>query len=241
MKLLVSIPAFGAQIYTPCASSLISAMTLGYQEGIFELCQPHFQGDSLIHRARNRAAMYAIEHKFDKLLTLDADISFTYEEFKRIVLSDKDIIGGSYPLKAFPVVVNFNPLPDRGRELLSTGRGYDYDAFTKFKEKYSDSNGLVEVQHLPTGFLCVKTEVLLKMGETSEVYEDFDQVTGEHKRFMHFYPAQVYNGCLLSEDWYFCLKASQAGYKIWFDTNVITRHTGLHTYALGQFFGEVQK
>jgi hypothetical protein len=203
--------------------------------------QPHFQGDSLIHRARNRAALYAVEHGYDKLLTIDADIVFTYKDFKRLIFSDKDVIGGVYPLKAFPVVMNFNPLPGKGTEFLSTHRGYDYDAFHKFKEKYADTKtGLVEVCHLATGFLCVTRRVFEKLGESSEVYQDLDSVTGERKRFMHFYTSGVHEGILESEDWSFSRRARECGFPVWFDTKIELGHIGLHEYRLGQFYGTAE-
>lgn len=240
MRILVSIPAFGMQVYYPCISSLISCMMFAKEEGLDLEIQPYFLSDSLIHRARNRAALYAVEHKFDKILTIDADIVFTYEDFKRLVLSDKDVIGGVYPLKAFPVCLNFNPLPEKGTELLSTNRGYDYDAFLKFKKKYADEFGLAEVQHLATGFLCVTRRVFEKLGETSEIYEDLDSVNGERKRFMHFYTSGVHGGILESEDWSMCRRAREAGFSIYFDTRVLLGHIGLHCYRIGQFFGETE-
>lgn len=240
MKVLVSMPTFGGQLFTRTGSSLISTMLMAREEGLCEI-QPHFQGDSLIHRARNRAALYAIENGYDKLFTIDADVTFTYENFKRIVTSEQPLIGGVYPLKAFPVVLNFNPLPDKGRELFKTGRGIDYDAFQIFKQKYADpETGLAEILLLATGFLCAKREVLEKLGETSEIYEDLDPNNGERKRFMHFYTSDVHEHNLESEDWSFCRRAREAGFKVMLDTKVTLGHVGLHEYKLGQVFGQIQ-
>lgn len=237
MKVLVSMPCFGGMMFTRTASSLMSVMMLAREEGLCEI-QPHFQGDSLIHRARDRAAMYMIENKFDKIFTIDADVTFTYEDFKRIVTSPHPIVGGVYPLKNFPVVMNFIPMPDRGTELFSTGRGIDYDAFMKFKEKYAGPDGLVEVARLATGFLCCTREVFEKLGETSDVYTTLSPETGEVRRFMHFYTSTVHEGCLESEDFSLCRRAIEAGFKVQFDTNVTLGHVGLHEYRIGQFFGQ---
>jgi hypothetical protein len=243
MRLLVSTPASGGMLYLGYVDSLIQTLSKALAEGLVTGMQFHFQGkESLIHRARDRAAMFMIEGGFDKLLTIDADITWTYEDFKRIVTSDKDIVGGSYPLKTFPIVVNFNPLTDKGGELFSTNRGMDLDAFTKFKEKYADpETGLAEVMHLPTGFLCVTRRVFEKLGETAEPYENFDSSSGQRKRFMHFYPSDVKNYILRSEDWSLCDNARDAGFPIYFDTRVVCAHTGNFDFRLGQFFGEVQR
>lgn len=239
MRILVSMPTFGGMLFTKTASSLISCMIHAQNEGLFEI-QPHFQGDSLIHRARNRAALFCVEGGYDKLFTIDADVTFTYEDFKRIALSPHAITGGVYPLKAFPLVLNFNPLPDKGSELFKTNRGIDYDAFMMFRKKYADENGLVEVRHLATGFLCVTREVLEKLGEVSEIYEDFDSVSGERKRFMHFYESNVHEGILESEDWSFSRRAKELGFPVMFDTRVLLGHVGSHEYRIGQFFGSTE-
>lgn len=242
MKLCISTPCAGGMLYEPYVSSLLSCISRAMSEGILTGLQMHFQGkESLIHRARDRAAMFALENGFDKLLTIDADISWTYEDFKRIVLSDKPIVGGVYPLKTFPVVLNFNPLPGKGTEFFSTGRGIDLDAFLKFKEKYADENGLVEVRHLATGFLCITREVFEALGAVSDFYDTFDSASGQRKRYMHFYESGVHDGQLESEDWSIMRRARELGYKAYFDTNVILGHTGSHEFRLGQLFGEAMK
>jgi hypothetical protein len=242
MRLLISTPCSGGMLYLGYVDSLIQTISRAMSEGLVTGFQFHFQGkESLIHRARDKAAMFMVENGFDKLLTVDADITWTYEDFKRIVTSDKDIVGGSYPLKTFPIVVNFNPLPEKGGELFKTGRGFDYDAFALFKEKYADpTTGLAEVMHLPTGFLCVTRRVFEKLGETSQPYENFDSATGQRKRFMHFYESGVHEGVLESEDWNFSRRSREVGFPVYFDTRVVCTHTGNHAYSLGQFFGETQ-
>lgn len=223
-------------------SSLLTSLTRGMDEGLFTGFQIHFQGkESLIHRARNRAAMYAVMNGFDKLLTIDADISWTYEDFRRIVTSPEPLIGGTYPMKAFPIVLNFNPLPGKGDELISSHRGIDYDKFQVFKRTHADKEGLAEVMHLPTGFLCAHRSVFEKLGETSLIYEDLDGTTGKRERFMHFYESGVHEGQLESEDWSFCRRAREAGFRVIFDTRVIVKHTGNHDYDLGQFFGQTDR
>jgi hypothetical protein len=208
-------------------------------EGLLTEFQIHFQpSESLIHRARDRAAGFFMEHGFDKLITIDADIEWSYEDFKRLITSDKDIIGGLYPLKAFPVVMNFNPLPGQGSEFFKTGRGIDYDAFQEFKAKYADEQGLAEVRHIATGFLCVTRAVFESLKTKSKVYATYDSVSGEMEAFVHYYESGVHEGQLESEDWSFIRRAREAGFKAYIDTRVTLGHVGIHTYRLGQFFGQ---
>lgn len=200
----------------------------------------NFFGEALIHRCRNRHANHALkEQVYDRFLTIDSDISFTWDDFKRIALSTEDFIGGSYPLKCFPPVVNFNPLPGKGQELLRTDRGYDFEAFEEYKKVYADELGLAEVRHLPTGFMCVSMRVFGELSKTVGVYHSFAQDAGKMEGFFDFYPSAVHKGEFESEDWSFCRMAREAGFKIMFDTNVVTKHVGSHVYEMGQVFGTI--
>lgn len=240
MRLYLSCPVFGGLLQSKTAANIMSCLDRAMKEKLISDYNLNYLGDSLVHRIRDRHANDALRGGWDKLFTIDSDIDFTWDDFRRIIISDKDVVGGSYPLKCFPVVVNFNPLPGKGRELMKTNRGYDYEAFEEFKKKYTDSEGYAEVTHLPTGFLCVKTEVLKKLAETADRYFTLAQETGHRDYFYHLYPSGVVESQLESEDWAFCRLASEAGYKIHFDTNVITGHIGNHTYRLGQVFGTLE-
>lgn len=239
MKLLVSTPCSGGMLHQEYCGSLLSAISRARAEGLCDHIEVHFQGkESLIHRARDFAAIYALEGGFDRLLTIDADVSFTYEDFARVVSAKEPIVGGAYPLKCFPVVMNVIPLPDRGQEFFSSNRGLDLDAWTKFVHKYADpDSGLVEVSRIATGFLSVSVEVLAKLSHSVEVYRIFQMDTGAQKGFFHFYPSDVRDSSLRSEDWGFCDLAREAGYSIFLDTRVTLGHTGSHCFRLGQFYG----
>lgn len=241
MKLFISVPCANGLIYNQTAGSLVSAANVAISEGLLEDFQIYFDGkESLIHRGRDRAALMFLEGGFDKLLTIDADISFTTDDFKRIISSPHDITGGMYPIKTFPVVANFNPLPDQGTEFYLSERGYDYEAYLKFKEKYADSEGYAEVRHIPTGFMCVTRKVLADLSHTVEVYHSKAPASGEMKGFFHFYPSGVVNGSLESEDWGFSRLASEAGYKVYLDTRISLAHIGYHAYRMGQIYGEIK-
>ena len=241
MKLLISTPCAGGMLYEGYVASLLESINRAKDDQIISDVQIHFQGkESLIHRGRDRAAKFFLEGDFDKLLTIDADISWTYEDFKRIVTSDKDLVGGIYPLKCFPIVANFNPLPDRGTELLKSERGIDLLALEEFARKYADpETGEAEVRHIATGFMCVTQEVFAKLSYSVEVYGSWDASSGQRKGFFHFYPSGVHDQILESEDWAFTRLAREAGFKAYLNTKVLLTHTGNHAFKLGQVYGTI--
>lgn len=241
MKLVISTPCFGGQLFRGYAGALMQAKELAVAEGLLTECHILWQGsESLIPRARNRDAMYLLESGFDKLLSIDADIEFSYEDFKRIITSEKDIVGGIYPIKSFPVVANFNPLPAQRAKYFKSNRGMDLLALEEFARECADpETGEAEVYHVPTGFMCVTQKVFAALSHTVDVYRTFDPSRGEVKGFFEFYPVGVRGEEYLSEDWYFCRLAAEAGFPIYVNTKVRLGHAGLHVYKLGQVYGEV--
>ncbi len=240
MKLFISTPAYNAQLTIPYVKSLQDSLRLATEEGIINGHVIDWLGnESLIPRGRNRAARNFIKSDCDKLLTIDADIEWSYADFKRIITSGKDLVGGIYPLKAFPVVANFNPLPEHTKEFFTTHRGLDIDALLAYAHKYADPlTGEVEVRHVPTGFMCTRREVIDKLSETAKVYGTFQPDTGEIETFFDFYPCGVVGHDYLSEDWQFVENIRAAGFKAYINTKVLLGHCGTHTYRLGQFFGQ---
>jgi len=234
MKLLISTPCSGGLLHETYVGSLITSANRAREEGIITHWEVHFQGkESLIHRARNRAALYALEQGFDRLLTIDADISWDYEHFKRVLNTAHPIVGGTYPIKAFPIRLNFIPLDEQAREFMTEGV-LTPEVFYALTNKYADQEGLLEVKSLPTGFLSVSCEVFSRLSDTAEVYFTGDAITGLTKGFFDFYPSRIINKTLESEDWGFCRLAREAGFKLHLDTKVILPHTGNHAFCFGQ-------
>lgn len=241
MKLYISTPAANGLLYINYVGSLISSANRALAEGLIEDFRLDMDGkESLIHRGRDRAAMNFLDSEYDKLLTIDADISFTYEDFKRIITSPHDITGGMYPIKTFPVVANFNPLPDQGTEFWQSERGYDYDAYQKFVHKYADPDGYAEVRHIPTGFMCVTRKVFCDLSHTVETYFSVTPASGQRRGYFHFYPSGVKSQTLRSEDWSFCEIAREHGFKVMLDTKISLGHTGYHEFRLGQMFAQIK-
>lgn len=242
MRVMISTPTYGGNLKTICAGSLMSAIERAKNEGILTEVQLVTQRtESLIHRGRDRDALRFTELQYDKLLTIDSDIEFSYEDFRRIITSPHPIVGGVYPLKNFPIVMNFNPLQEHAAEFFKSHRGMDHTAWHAYVNKYADKDGYAEVRHLPTGFLCVHADVFVALSKVVDVYWTFQPDTGELKGFYHFYSSGIHERTLESEDWSFCRRARELGFKIMLDTRVTLGHVGDWTFRLGQFFGEAQQ
>lgn len=176
-------------------------------------------GDSLVSRARNRiAATFLADPDATHLLFLDTDLIFSPDHVARLISHDLPIVAGLYPKKQPGLKWVCNT-----REAFGGP-----DPETK----------LQRVLYAGTGALLIAREVLEKLrelhpelhydpdaGEPELDYTDFfrvgihrDEVTGRRR--------------YLSEDWYFCQMAIDAGYQIYADTGVILKHCGDAIYPL---------
>ena len=93
---------------TPC---YISAVTMHYVTSIFGLtqhspdlgltCIMHLHSESLIPRGRNKMVIKFLSDEFTHLFWIDSDITFTPQSVFRLLLTDRDVTAGVYPMKNF--------------------------------------------------------------------------------------------------------------------------------------------
>lgn len=231
MKIMIASPAYGGMVTVPYVASLIQSMNQLGKEGVTVEVNMQY-GESLIPRARNTCAMQALEKKVDKLMFIDTDIGWDYEHIRSIIFSDKKIIGGIYPLKTFPITMNFNPLQEE-RDLYGFNR--KQDDYLAWSKKYANpETGEAEVAHLPTGFMCIDRTVLEALTHRVPPYTLFAPDKGTHTRYFEFFPIGVVNQEYRSEDWAFCDIARKFGFKVHLQTKSTVRHHGFYPFYMGQ-------
>lgn len=231
MKILIGSPAFGGMVTASYLKSYLAM--IGHLQADGHHVDLHMEeSESLIPRGRNTCATYALQNGYDKLLFIDTDMVFTIENVRRLLKSDKMVVGGSYPLKAHPIVVNFNPL-DEHRDLFGDKR--QQDNYFEWVKKYADENGEAEVMHIPTGFMLIDIRVLAKLTYRVRWYRTFHPEFGIKNQFYEFFPSGVTsNNEYESEDWAFCRLAREEGFKIYLQTQAINGHVGTMRYGMGQ-------
>jgi hypothetical protein len=169
--------------------------------------------ESLIPRARNNlvAKMLGNEHA-THLMFIDADIGFEADAIIRLLLSNKDVIGGAYPMKKTPISYVINSLP--GARSVAD---------------------LVEVSTLGTGFMMIKRGVLELMIEKHPELKVNDNIgfSPEHEHLMYalFDTLIDHNKNYLSEDYAFCYRWRLLGGECWIDTGIKLNHVGTNIYV----------
>lgn len=220
MKIMIGTPAYGGLVYTRYLISLLPTLKLAQEKGI-GVSVYTIENESLITRARNTIANDAMNSPdIEKLLFIDADISWTPEQFLRIVTSDKLLIGGTYPVKKLPPTLNFNPPLEHLNAIEKTSAG-----IKKYAEQHG-KDGVVEVLHLPTGFMCIDVSVLHFLKTKVRAY-----YKTESEKIYDFFQTGVRGMYYESEDWFFSSLAKDHGIPAYLDTTVVLDHTGTYTYS----------
>lgn len=151
----------------------------------------------------------------DYYFNIDADIMFLncdkFNPIDKLIELDKDIVGGIYVYKRQPILPTFRPL-DLQKIYEETG---------KFPEKYEFNipEELFEVKWLSGGCMMIKREVIEKMV----------------KKYMIPNLPMIHKGEYLSEDFAFCERAREMGYKILAEPSINLGHLGNYVYTLKDY------
>lgn len=164
-----------------------------------------YVGDSLVTRTRNELARLFLESDCKYLLFIDDDLEFEPEHIARLRSHNLPIVAGLYFKK------NLHHLPVLNRP----GQAYD--------------NGLLEVGEAGTGFLMIRRDVFGAMKEYFDIEyaPASDQPPGARWDFFPVGRKDANKSAqYLSEDYFFCQRATEIGYKIYVDQNVVIKHHG---------------
>jgi hypothetical protein len=247
LRPLVATPCYGGML---CLNYVLSAIRL--QHACFEAGMPldffFRQGDSLVTRSRNDCVAYFLANpRFTHLFWIDSDIGFSPEAALRLLLADRDVAAGVYPLKREDWPADGVPqgtTRQRFEELyarytVNTGRlGED-------AELVIEANGFMKVREAPTGFMCIKRSVFDRL---IAAYPELQYVPdwpdgsypkgGVHYRFFDVM-VDPESRRYLSEDYGFCRIWEKIGGEIYVDANSNLSHNGGRLYR-GDFGASIR-
>lgn len=170
--------------------------------------------DSLIPRARNRAAAAFLRTNRDYLFFIDTDIIFSRDHLDCIMQSDEPLLCGLYCKKENEVSPCLNFLPDQPP--IRVG-------------------GLVPIARSGTGFMRIHRSLFEAMKEKDVTKSDAcwcciwpyaPKYTNHGNQEWDFFGVGVRHREYLSEDWLFCDRARALGFKVMLDSRVQTKHEG---------------
>jgi hypothetical protein len=177
--------------------------------------------ESLIQRARNHLVAKFLENGVaTHLMFIDSDIGFEPDHIFKLLLHDKDIIGGLYPKKALPpdYVVNVSPeAVDENGQVKSV-------------------DGLIPVSRLGTGFMLIKREVFEKHMAAYPQSKFTNNIGLDPKfnkwcyTFFDCWITQDVNREMVSEDWGFTIKSRVIGLQAYADPTIRLNHSGTFVF-----------
>lgn len=243
-------PCYGASCFIEYVTSLMNTIQMCNSIGVkikIEFCR----NDSLVTRARNNLIAKALTDKdVTHVIFIDADIIWEPISIIKLLVADKQLIGGIYPLKNYfwgklsentSSVKNWVDMKNSSdlRNLIS-----DVDLIQNKLLNYNLNilptgltieNNIGKVKHIATGFMMIKREVFEKMFlafPSTKYTDDVSFLKPEENQYAYaLFDCGVEDDHYYSEDWMFCSRWSKMGGDIWVDISIKLTHIGIERYS----------
>ena len=231
---------------TPC---YISAVTMNFTTSIFTLashcmkfglkCALHMRSESLITRGRNKIVLEFLKNEqYTHLFFIDSDIEFTPQSVCRLLLADRDVVAGVYPMKDFNWPKQGLPAGMTRDQWEVEYTTYPFNPIGRGREKvsgFADEDNFVEVAEAPTGFMCIKRSVFTGLMQAyPKLRYTPDGPPGHPDAHLHwrFFDCMVDHETdrYLSEDFAFCRLWRDIGGKVFVDVDCKLGHLGQHLF-----------
>lgn len=221
-NIFVATPMYGGQCTGYYTQSMLTLGPVLNQNG-YDMAYSAMFNESLIQRGRNALAHGFMQRpECTHLMFIDADIKFNPQDIIKMLEADKDIICGIYPKKE----INWVEVEKAVKEGVPTDRLKTRTASVVVNLKdYAGSVTVpvsepVEIFNGGTGFMLIKRSTFETMKSVVSSYNNdvlFLDGAISNDRITEYFACAIEPGTerLLSEDYFFCWKAREAGLKVW--------------------------
>lgn len=200
MQISVAVPVYDGRLPVQTAIALFNEQALA--SGVGDAISFHFvAGNAGIVQARNQLAHEFMDSDSERLVFLDADVTFEPGALIKLAHHPVDLVGGAYRYKL---------------------EGEKYPIRWLPGDLWSDEHGLIEVEAVPTGFMAISKDVFKKHTEAHP--ERLQEHLG-HKSFTYFQMPFV-DGVAYGEDYFFCKEWRDLGGKVYLDPEITLTHWG---------------
>ncbi len=237
-SVLIATPCYGKLIGEGYLHSLIASFDLVRSKG-HEIKVYTLGNESLITRARNNIVAYFLASKYERLVFIDADISWPAKALLDLIESDKDVSGIPYPtkLRDWNRVMAYAKKTFKDDTELDTRKLVDSSlrlTLNRINQEEVPQNGWIEVSALGTGFFMIKRSVLEQMKEHyKEALNYKNDIQGYHKIAPEEHCIGLFETMIdpqtrryLSEDYAFCKRWRDLNGKIYANLNYRLIHSG---------------
>jgi len=246
-KVYILTPCYGSLCfvnYVKCimaTSDMFRSLGIGFS---LEFCR----NDSLVSRARNNLVAKAMnDPEMTHILFIDADITWNPSDILKLIICNKALCGGVYPLKHYYWErLTANPENNFIKEVLERKNKSEFHAhisneqmiqhnLLRYNINYMNNvlsidNNLAKVRHLATGFMMIKRSTIEKMSQafpSTKYTDDVGFLQGKENDYAYaLFDCGVEDNHYYSEDWLFCHRWTKMGGSIWLDVTINLLHTG---------------
>ena len=255
VKLYILTPCFASICYVNYVHCLMSTIEL-FRRFNIQLKVEFCKNDSLVSRARNNLIARGMTDKdATHFLFIDNDITWDPVDIIKLIIADKDLVGGVYPLKSYDwdklIKDNANPYNSNVIQALLKKKNssqlaglvsdsamvqhnllrYNINYLGQYLEI---NNNLAKVKHLATGFMMIKRKTLKNMMAafpSTKYVDDVNFLKPEENAMAYaLFDCGVEDGHYYSEDWLFCDRWTKMGGDIYVDVSINLTHTGIEDY-----------
>jgi hypothetical protein len=210
-KLFIGIPCHDGRVNIKTAYALAQLMPEAMRLGI-AVTLSDISNCSIITLARNSLVAEFLKTDCTELLFIDSDVVVTPDDILRLMAqsSDKDICAGAYPRRA------------RDKKFFT-------DLYWTENNELEFEGSLMRVKRVGTGFMLIRRHVIEKMIEAHPEWSYKNKPTGE--RMSALFDFDIIDDQYVGEDYLFCDRATQMGFKVYIDVDISLPHIGSETFT----------
>jgi len=170
--------------------------------------------DCHVDDARNFLVKMFMDSGAPYMVFIDDDVGWDTEALAKLLcFKDADIVGGAYPLRQTE-----EDYPIRIRKP------------SEVPTLQARSDGLLEVEGVPTGFMRISRKVIEALSEKRKHlwFTPKESKTSEHhEKLQIIFERMMVDGHRWSGDLNFCREARMLGFKVWVDPEITFSHMGM--------------
>lgn len=215
-SLLIAMPCYGGMVSDKTAKGLFNLgkelRTAGIDHGLLTMAN-----ESLVTKARSRIANFFMNNtEYEYIMFIDADVGFMPEDVFKLIMSNKDIVCGAYPMKGIPLRYNYNISNPEVKE-----------------------GDLIKIENIGFGFAMIHRKVFgsihQRYGEELKYYpptnnSSYPPTEKEYHNSYHYFLELKKDMNYLPEDFSFFERAKSVGYDAWLNSTIRLAHVGSHVY-----------
>jgi len=253
-KLYILTPCYGGMCHVNYVCALMNTINI-FKSYDFPLQIEFCKNDSLVSRARNNLVAKAMnDPEMTHILFIDSDITWDTIDIFKLILANKPLIGGVYPIKNYfwKKIIPTNEVEENKLEKLFERRNkssilnhlYSEEDFLKqnllnyninyISNSLSINSNIAQVKHIATGFMMIQRNTIQTMMEyytDTKYIDDVSFLSGSENDFAYaLFDCRVEDGHYMSEDWLFCSRWTKIGGNIFIDVTIDLTHTGQEDY-----------